>query len=390
MTPQNTRMFTPRVELTHTLTAAFGRGNCVVLLGPRQCGKSTLVREFATIVEQAVRSFDLEDPLDLAELANPRLALSALEGLVIIDEFQRKLDLLPLLRVLLDRPRNKAKFLLLGSASPELLRGSSESLAGRVEFIEMGGFSIAEVGAEHLSRLWQRGGYPRAYLSASDADAQVWRQNYIRTFFETDLRQIGINIAPAAISRAFAMLAHHHGQIFNASELARSLGIAQTTARHYLDVLTGALVVRQLQPWFENLAKRQVKSPKFYIRDSGIAHSLLNISGPQELQRHPKVGASFEGFVIEQLLNIADARQAYFWATQGGAELDLLLFHQGKRIGIEIKHTDSPSSSKSMHIAMADLALDELWLIYLGERDFAINEFITAMSLPSALQRLRG
>ncbi len=378
-----------RVELTNTLTAAFGRGNCVVLLGPRQCGKTTLAREFAAHANIA-RSFDLEDPLDLAELANPRLALSGLEGLVIIDEFQRKLELLPLLRVLLDRPGTTTKFLLLGSASPDLLRGSSESLAGRVEFVEMGGFSIAEVGVGHVSRLWQRGGYPRAFLSASDADSVVWRQNYIRTFFETDLRQLGVQIAPAAISRAFAMLAHHHGQVFNASELARSLGIAQTTARHYLDVLTDALVVRQLQPWFENLAKRQVKSPKFYIRDSGIAHSLLNISNQHELQRHPKVGASFEGFVIEQLLNIADARQAYFWGTQGGAELDLLLFHRGSRIGIEIKHSDSPSASKSMHIAKVDLSLDELWLIYPGERIFAINEFITAMSLASALQRLRG
>ena len=378
-----------RVELTNTLTAAFSRGNCVVLLGPRQCGKTTLAREFAAHTNIA-RSFDLEDPLDLAELANPRLALSGLEGLVIIDEFQRKLELLPLLRVLLDRPGTTTKFLLLGSASPDLLRGSSESLAGRVEFVEMGGFSITEVGVGQVSRLWQRGGYPRAFLSASDADSVVWRQNYIRTFFETDLRQLGVQIAPAAISRAFAMLAHHHGQIFNASELARSLGIAQTTARHYLDVLTGALVVRQLQPWFENLAKRQVKSPKFYIRDSGIAHSLLNISNQLELQRHPKVGASFEGFVIEQLLNIADARQAYFWGTQGGTELDLLLFHRGRRIGIEIKHSDSPSASKSMHIAKVDLSLDELWLIYPGERIFAINEFITAMSLVSALQRLRG
>lgn len=395
-------MSTARVELINSLTAAFGRGNCVVLLGPRQCGKTTLAREFAAgalvvqsakdgaSVNQPVRSFDLEDPLDLAELANPKLTLSALEGLVIIDEFQRKLELLPLLRVLLDRPNTATKFLLLGSASPDFLRGSSESLAGRVEFIEMGGFSISEVGVKHISRLWQRGGYPRAFLSANDGDSYVWRQNYIRTFFETDLRQLGINIAPAAISRAFAMLAHHHGQIFNASELARSLGIAQTTARNYLDVLTGALVVRQLQPWFENVAKRQVKSPKFYIRDSGIAHSLLNIRNQQELQRHPKVGASFEGFVVEQLLSVADARQAYFWGTQGGAELDLLLFHQGKRIGVEIKHSDSPSASKSMHIASADLALDELWLIYPGERTFAINEFITAMSISSALQRLRA
>ncbi len=377
-----------RIELKSDLNAAFNRSNCVVLLGPRQCGKTTLARDFAANVALPVRSFDLEDPLDLAELANPRLVLSALDGLVIIDEFQRKLELLPLLRVLLDRPHNTTKFLLLGSASPDLLRGSSESLAGRVEFVEMGGFSIADVGVKQLAWLWQRGGYPRAFLSASDNDSHFWRQNYIRTFFETDLRQLGVNIAPAAISRAFAMLAHHHGQIFNASELARSLGIAQTTARHYLDVLTGALVVRQLQPWFENLAKRQIKSPKFYIRDSGIAHSLLNIQSTYELQRHPKVGASFEGFVIEQLLNVADPRQAYFWGTQGGAELDLLLFHQGKRIGVEIKHSDSPSASKSMHIANADLQLDALWLIYPGERVFAINEFITAMSLSDALQRL--
>jgi uncharacterized protein len=383
-------MSTNRNELLASLSAAFERGNCVVLLGPRQCGKTTLAGDFAARLDQPVRLFDLEDPLDLAELANPRLVLGALEGVVVIDEFQRNLELLPLLRVLLDRPKTKTQFLLLGSASPDLLRGASESLAGRVEFIEMGGFSLAEVGIKHEARLWHRGGYPRAFLAANDAASYLWRQNYIRTFFETDLRQLGINIAPAAISRAFAMLAHHHGQIFNASELARSLAIAQTTARHYLDVLTGALVVRQLQPWFENLAKRQVRSPKFYIRDAGITHTLLNIRNQQELQRHPKVGASFEGFVIEQLLQVADPRQAYFWGTQAGAELDLLLFHGGKRIGVEIKHSDSPSASKSMHIAYADLKLDALWLIYRGERSFPINEFITAMSLAGALALLRS
>jgi uncharacterized protein len=379
-----------RNDLLAHLGFAFERGNCVVLLGPRQCGKTTLARDYADKTPKSVRLFDLEDPLDLAELANPRLVLGALKGLVVIDEFQRKLELLPLLRVLLDRSKSDTQFLLLGSASPDLLRGASESLAGRVEFIEMGGFTLTEVGLMHETRLWQRGGYPRAFLAANDAAAYLWRQNYIRTFFETDLRQLGINIAPAAISRAFAMLAHHHGQVFNASELARSLGIAQTTARNYLDVLTGALVVRQLQPWFENLAKRQVRSPKFYIRDSGITHALLNIRNQQDLQRHPKVGASFEGFVIEQLLQIADPRQAYFWGTQSGAELDLLLFHQGKRIGIEIKHSDSPSASKSMHIAQADLKLDALWLIYRGERSFFVNEFITAMSLPQALELLRS
>jgi uncharacterized protein len=394
-------MSTNRNELLASLSAAFERGNCVFLLGPRQCGKTTLARDFAAGLEKSVRLFDLEDPLDLAELANPRLVLGALEGLVVIDEFQRDLELLPLLRVLLDRPKIKTQFLLLGSASPNLfclgktsssnlLRGASESLAGRVEFIEMGGFSLAEVGIKHEARLWHRGGYPRAFLAANDAASYLWRQNYIRTFFETDLRQLGINIAPAAISRAFAMLAHHHGQIFNASELARSLAIAQTTARHYLDVLTGALVVRQLEPWFENLAKRQVRSPKFYIRDAGITHTLLNIRNQQELQRHPKVGASFEGFVIEQLLQVADPRQAYFWGTQAGAELDLLLFHGGKRIGVEIKHSDRPSASKSMHIAQADLKLDALWLIYRGERSFPINEFITAMSLADALELLRS
>jgi uncharacterized protein len=392
-------MSTHRMKLNTALNSAFARGNCVVLLGARQCGKTTLARDFAAYIEKhgfdpnapavtPVRMFDLEDPLDLAELANARMALSALQGLVVLDEFQRKLDLLPLLRVLLDRTDASTKFLLLGSAAPELLRGASESLAGRVEFIDMGGFSLEEVGESHGARLWQRGGYPRAFLAATDKDSFAWRQNYIRTFFETDLRQMGINIAPAAISRAFAMLAHHHGQIFNANELARSLGIAQTTARHYLDVLTGAFVVRQLQPWFENLSKRQVRSPKFYIRDSGIVHTLLDIRNQSDLQRHIKVGASFEGFVIEQLLSIADARNAYFWATQAGAELDLLLHHNGKRIGVEIKHSDAPAASKSMHIAQQDLKLDELWLIYRGERQFAVNDFIQAMSVGQAMKHL--
>lgn len=377
---------TPRTALLDEIDAAFANSHCVALLGPRQCGKTTLARAYAAR-DRNVRVFDLEDPLDVAELANPRLVLGALQGVVVIDEIQRQPSLLPLLRVLLDRELQPARFLILGSASPSLLRGAAESLAGRVAFIEIGGFVLTEVDGPQQQELWWRGGFPRSLLARTDAASYRWRLDYLRTFYEVDLRQLGINIAPAAISRALAMLAHHHGQLFNGSELARSLGVAQTTARHYLDVLTAALITRQLQPWHANLAKRQVKSPKFYVRDSGLLHALLQVESAAALARHPSIGASFEGYVVEQILRTAPGA-AYFWRTQAGAELDLLLVHKDRRIGIEVKHNEAPSTTKSMHIAIQDLALDELWVVYRGEREFALHERIRAMGVQRACEIL--
>jgi len=362
----------------------------VSLLGPRQAGKTTLARMLASQASEPVHFFDLESPADLARLANPELVLRPLGGLVVLDEIQRRPDLFPLLRVLADRPACPARFLILGSASPALVKEGSESLAGRVSFVDVTGFSLHEVGADAMSTLWWRGGFPRAWLAPSDAAARQWLDDFRRTFLERDIPQLGIQVPAATLGRFWTMLAHYHGQVLNLAELARALGSSEPTARRYLDILSGTYVVRQLVPWFANLKKRQVRSPKVYIRDSGLLHALLGIVDMAGLQSHPKLGASWEGFCLEQILSVSGDRDACFWGTHGGAELDLLLSHGGRRLGIEFKYSDQPTTTRSMRVATQDLALDHLYVVHPGEHEFLLDEAITAVPLPRMVERLRA
>jgi predicted AAA+ superfamily ATPase len=325
--------------------------------------------------------FDLEDPLDLARLDNPMLALESTTGLVVIDEVQRRPELFEILRVLVDRSERQARFLVLGSASPGLVRGVSETLAGRVAFVDMGGFDLGEVGGSAWRQLWRRGGFPLAYLAPGEQASVRWRNDFVRTFLERDLPQLGISVASTTMRRFWTMLAHCHGQVLNASELARSLSVGQTSIRRYLDILSGSYVVTQLQPWHENLKKRQVKSPKVYVRDTGLLHTLLSIGTDDELHSHPKLGASWEGFVIEQILALRSQRDAYFWATHGGAELDLLVFEGSRRRGFEIKCADAPHTTRSMRAAIEDLELDTLHVVYPGTKSFVLDENIYALAI---------
>jgi predicted AAA+ superfamily ATPase len=354
------------------------------LYGPRQCGKTTIARQVAGI--EPVNYFDLEDPVSERRLAEPMLALRSLRGLVVIDEVQRKPDLFPVLRVLADRRPLPARFLVLGSASPDLLRQGSESLAGRIAFVEMDGFDLSETGAAARSRRWWRGGFPRAFLARSERESRAWQENFIRTFLERDIREFGVDVPPVVLRRLWMMLAHYHGQIWNASELSRSLGESHTTVKRHLELLTGALIMRQLQPFHENLGKRQVKAPKVYVRDSGLLHALLNIPAFRLLQGHPKIGASWEGFVLEEIIRRAGERNCFFWATQSGAELDLLVFRRGKRYGVEVKYADAPPISKSMRVAQQDLSLDRLFVVYPGEQAYDLAKNLTVVPLEQAIQ----
>ena len=349
------------------------------LLGPRQCGKTTLAGMLAE--HRSCTIFDLESPVGRQQLATPMTALERLKGLVIIDEIQRKPDLIEILRVLVDRPNSKAQFLVLGSASPELVKGTSESLAGRVGFVDLSGFTLAEVGANKRDRLWNRGGFPRSFLASTEAASGDWRQDFICTFLERDIPQLGITIPSETLRRFWTMVAHYHGQVWNAAEFARSLGASENTARRYLDILSGAYMVRVLPPWFENLKKRQVKAPKIYIRDSGILHSLLQLAKTRDLLGHPKLGASWEGFALEHVLNLAKTRDTYYWATHGGAELDLLIFASGKRFGFEFKYMDAPGLTRSTHVALQDLRLDHLWIVYPGSERYSLHERVAAIPL---------
>ena len=367
------------------------RGYPVVgITGARQVGKTTLARQVAAGWKGPATFFDLEHPEDLARLADPLLTLRELKGLVIIDEIQRQPELFPILRVLADRPRTPTRFLVLGSASPDLLRQGSESLAGRIIYHELAGFSLEEVGIEHHPRLWLRGGFPRSYLAGSDPASFQWRRGFVRTFLERDLPQLGFTIHAVALRRFWTMLAHYHAQVWNASEFGRSFGVADTTVHGYLDRLTAALVVRQLAPWFENIGKRQVKSPKVFIDDSGLLHSLLDIRTRHDLEGHPKVGASWEGFVIGQIMRHlqATADECYFWATHGGAELDLLIVRGGKRWGFEIKRTTSPTITPSMRSALCDLRLTQLHVIHAGEHTFPLSRQVRAVALSRLTQDL--
>lgn len=378
-----------RINLIKTINQRL-RDNCIVaLLGPRQIGKTTLAREIGRKRKPAnIHLFDLESSADLSRLRNPELVLSPLKGLIILDEIQRLPQIYPTLRVLADRPSSPAKFLILGSASPDLVKKASESLAGRISFIDIGGFSLEEVGALKLNNLWWRGGFPRAFLARSNPVARQWHEDFFRTFLERDIPQFGINIPSNTLRRFWTMVAHYHGQIIQFSELARSINTSEPTARRHLDILSGTYVVRQLPPWFENLKKRQVKSPKVFIRDSGILHALLGIPSLESLQAHPKLGASWEGFAMEQIFAKTGDRDAYFWATHAGAELDLLLFHNGKRLGVEFKFSENIDVTKSMHIAQKDLSLDHLYIVHPGEHSFELENHISATSLPEILKKL--
>jgi predicted AAA+ superfamily ATPase len=372
-----------RSALLDQVRTALKRSRVVALLGPRQSGKTTLARQLAN--EQGGTLFDLENPTDLARLAAPQLALEGLSGLVVLDEIQLRPDLLPLLRVLADRVPLPAKFLILGSASPDLIRGSSESLAGRVEFVDVGGFDLGETGAGNPQSLWLRGGFPLSWLASNDTDSLAWRQGFIRTFLERDIGAFGIGTPPEALRRLWQMLAHYHGGVWNASEFGRALGIASPSAKRHLDILTGTFMARLLPPWFENLGKRLVRQPKVYIRDSGILHALLGLATLDEVRGHPKCGASWEGFCIEQILSVTGGRDAYFWATHAGAELDLMVVRGSMRIGFEFKYGDAPRPSKSMHVALEDLRLDELHVVYPGNTSYPLADRLFASSLPDAI-----
>jgi uncharacterized protein len=378
-----------RAELRDRIRKSLRRSPVVALIGPRQCGKTTLARSIAGTTA-AGGYFDLERPADLARLDQPATALERLRGLVVIDEVQRRPDLFPVLRVLADRARAQARFLVLGSASPELIRQGSETLAGRIAFVEMGGFDLGEVGAGTLERLWIRGGFPRSFLARSSADSVSWREDFMRTFLERDLSAMGVGVPPPALRRLWMMIAHYHAQIWNASEIGRSLGEAHTTVRRHLDLLTGALVVRQLPPWFENIGKRQIKSPKVYVRDSGLLHALLDVPSRSALEGHPKCGASWEGFVLEQAIAVAGERNAFFWGTQAGAELDLLLAIGGRRVGVEMKYADAPTLTRSMHVARADLELDRLYVAYPGDARYALADWAEVVPVAALQDELRA
>lgn len=358
----------------------------MALLGPRQCGKTTLART----LDATATVFDLEDPAALTALSAPLATLGSLRDLVIIDEVQRLPSLFPVLRVLADRPGSTTRFLLLGSAAPELVAGASESLAGRVEFVDMTGFSLDEVGAESWQKLWWRGGFPRAFLAETDADSFAWRENFVRTFLERDLPQLGLRIAPLNLRRFWTMVAHYHGQTWNHAEVGTALGLDEKTIRRYLDLLAGAYMLRVLPPWFENLGKRQRKAPKAYVRDSGLLHTLLSLDSPARLLNHPALGASFEGFALNLVVDALPTRDVYYWSVHSGPELDLLAFVSGRRVGFEFKYSDAPTLTNSMKQAVEHLRLDALHVVYPGDRRYSLAEKVEALPLVDALAVARG
>jgi predicted AAA+ superfamily ATPase len=369
---------------------ALERSPVVALLGPRQCGKTTLAREFLASVsgdgdEAQSHYFDMEDPVVATLFENPMTALQGLKGLVVIDEAQRQPKVFPILRVLADRSAQPASFLVIGSASPELGRQAAESLAGRVEIIGMQGFGLDEVSVRAMDGLWHRGGFPRSFLAANEEDSLAWRKNFIRTFLERDLAALGFGMAPAVMGRFWSMLAHYHGQVWNGAEIAASLGIAPNSARSYLDALEQTFLVRRLPPWHESLGKRLVKAPKLYFRDTGLLHALLGARSASELLVHPKLGASWEGFALEAVLRAIDPDGAYFYAVHNGSKLDLLMFKDGRRVGVEFKRADAPARTRSMTVAMEDLRLDDLWVVYPGSRAYPIGEHMRVRPLEDCL-----
>ena len=373
------------------ITGLLKRFPVVAILGARQVGKTTLAASIAPTVSNRISRFDLENPSDLARLADPMLGLQEPKGLVVLDEVQRRPELFPVLRVLADRKPVRTRFLVLGSAAPDLLRQSSESLGGRIAYYELPGLVVREVGFEHADRLWVRGGFPKAFLARSDRESMEWRQAFIRTFLERDLPALGVNIAADTMRRFWSMLAHHHAQLWNASEIGRSFGVADTTVRNYLDKLTDALVVRQLKPWHENLGKRQVKAPKIFIRDSGLLHALLNLPTKRDIEGHPKLGASWEGFVIDQLVQQlgVSPEETFHWRTHQGAELDLLVVRGGLRLGFEVKRTVAPTLTPSMRSAMHDLKLKSLTVVHAGDQTFPLSKQVQAVAFGDVLHAIR-
>lgn len=381
-------MFLQREALVQAVLSRLRHAPVVALLGPRQVGKTSLARAVAGAWEGGVTTFDLEQPSALARLAEPELALGPLRGLVILDEVQRRPELFPVLRSLADRPRRPARFLVLGSASAELLRQESESLAGRVSFVDVRGFSLAEVGARRLDRLWLRGGFPRSFVAGSDGESFTWRSDFITTFVERDLAALGPRLPSASLRRLWAMLSHVHGGVLHWSELGRALGVADPTVRRHAELLEGALVLDLLHPWHENIAKRQVKAPKVYVRDSGLLHALLGLRTRAELLDSPRSGASWEGFCLDQVRRVlgVGAREAYFWATHQGAELDLLVLRGRSRFGFEFKRTAAPSVTASMRQALATLRLDALVVVHGGAESFALGERLHAVAAARLLE----
>jgi len=370
-----------RTSDLYLIRTALRRSRVVVLVGARQCGKTTLARQF--VPPYSRNYFDLEDPASLARLSEPDTALRPLRTLVVIDEVQRRPDLFPLLRVLADRKPLPARFLILGSASPDLLRQSSETLAGRLEIVPLEGFRLSDLGASAQMRHWIRGGFPLAYTARTETNSLSWRRQFLQTFLERDVPQLGITIPAVTLRRFMNMVAHYHGQTWGGSDIARSMSVSEPTVRRYLDLMTGVFMLRQLPPWHENLGKRQVKAPKVYVRDSGLLHALLGMANQRELESHPKVGASWEGYAVEEVIKSFQPDEAYFWATHGGAELDLLLFKNGKRIGVECKRADAPTLTPSMRIAMADLKLDHLHVLYPGDRSYSLAKNVDVAPLAS-------
>ncbi len=379
-----------RVARLRRLTTLLRQFPVVAILGPRQVGKTTMARQFVAQGRSRSTSFDLENPEDLALLADPVLAIRPLRGLVVIDEVQRRPGLFAVLRVLVDEPGGRRRFLVLGSASPDLLRQTSESLAGRIAYEELGGFSLDEIGAREWPRLWRRGGFPRSFLARSDRESIRWRQELIRTYLERDLPGLGLRLPAPTLRRFWMMLAHYHGQVWNASEFARSFGVAHTTVRRYLDMLTETFMVRQLPPWHENIGKRQVKAPKIYIRDCGLLHALLGLETARAIESHPKVGASWEGFALDAVISRLGAKpeECYFWAAHSGAELDLLVIRGRARQGFEFKRTTAPAVTRSMRTAFGDLKLTRLSVIHAGTRSSSLDEDIRAIALGRVLEDL--
>lgn len=383
-----------RADFAEKINNAFQVNPIVALLGPRQCGKTTLAKQIAQRLSYETfppeNYFDLESLTDLRRLEEPELALSSLKGLIIIDEIQRHPTLFQALRVLVDKPNLQQQFLILGSASRELINHSAESLTGRISYIELTPFNYTET--HDFSTLWLRGGFPKSYLATSDEVSFHWRKEYIRTFLEQDVPNLGFKITPQNLQRYWFMLAHYHGNIFNASELGRSLGLSHNTVRHYLDILCSTLMMRELHPWHENISKRQVKSPKIYFRDSGIYHELLGISSKSSLLCNPKLGASWEGVVLEEVIRYmkVDNSHCYFWATHADAELDLLIFYKGKRWGFEIKYTNAPSLSRSMQIALTDLNIEKLFVLTPGEKSYSLAGKIRVVPIKDFLNAPLG
>lgn len=368
-----------RTQWHKRIETALKRSRILILVGPRQCGKTTLAREF--VDEESVNYFDLEDPVTLARLDEPMTALGLLQGLIVIDEIQRRPELFPVLRVLVDRKSFNGQFLILGSASGDLLRQSSETLAGRMETLNLRGFSLQELGKNVQQKHWLRGSFPLSYLATSEADSLAWRKNFIQTLLERDFPQWDIRTAATTLWRFWTMLAHYHGQTWNAAEFARAMSVSESTTRRYLDLLSDAFMVRQLQPWYVNMRKRQVKSPKIYIHDSGLLHQLLGISNERDLLTHPKIGASWEGYVIEEVLSVLQPDGAWFWATHQGAEIDLVLQKNGQMIGVECKRSDAPLMTPSIRSALVDLNLDRVIVVYPGDKRFSLAEQVEAVPL---------